>query len=307
MQRLNEGAPAEAAQIVGMNVKLFNQNENRGRALLRHLQSAEATPEQASHWVGNEGIRGFNADARTAIVSGRDNALAGVALMNSFEQGSGRLSRAWRDEVHQNNDPALATGFNSNPDLQLLDGLMRDPASGSLIFAHVERGQRARSITIRGFNESARLEMSRIDQDTKGNVIVASPTGDRYEMTPDGWNKNGLPLTTAQVSTAPSAGALSLEAPTHPGHALFQEALAAVRRLDANLHREPDLYSVQLAGSLAVSARANGLDRIDQVVLGQGGTRAFAIQGDLRLPFRQVAPVDTAQAIQTPIQHSSLQ
>lgn len=36
--------------------------------------------------------------------------------------------------------------------------------------------------------------MSRIELDRHGVLTIHSPTGDRYEMTPEGWNRNGTPL-----------------------------------------------------------------------------------------------------------------
>nr|WP_036138309.1 XVIPCD domain-containing protein [Luteibacter sp. 9135] len=47
------------------------------------------------------------------------------------------------------------------------------------------------------------------------------------------------------------------------------------------------------------------MSRIDQVVLSEDGTRAWAIQGELNSPFRRVAEVETAQAVNTPLARST--
>lgn len=92
---------------------------------------------------------------------------------------------------------------------------------------------------------------------------------------------------------------------SHPGYALFCQALEGVHLIDAKCGRTPDAWSNNLAGSLAAAAHAQGLARIDQVVLGDNATRAFAVQGDLGSPFRQVASVDVLPAITRPLEQSS--
>jgi len=91
----------------------------------------------------------------------------------------------------------------------------------------------------------------------------------------------------------------------HPGHPLFCQALEQIHLIDARCGRVPDELSNNLAGSLAVAAQGQGLARIDQVVLGENATRAFAVQGKLDSPFRQLAGVDILQAVATPLAQSS--
>lgn len=91
----------------------------------------------------------------------------------------------------------------------------------------------------------------------------------------------------------------------HPGHALFCQALRGVHLLDMKCGRTPDYLSENLAGSLATAARAQGLGRIDHVVLGENATRALAVQGELGSPLRQVARVDILPAIAKPLLRSS--
>ncbi len=96
-----------------------------------------------------------------------------------------------------------------------------------------------------------------------------------------------------------------LDSPSHPEHALYKQALDAVHRLDAAHQRVPNHQSGQLAGSLAVRAREDGLQRIDHAVLSDDAKRAYAVQGDLNSPFKRVADVDTAQAVNTPLEKST--
>jgi hypothetical protein len=122
-----------------------------------------------------------------------------------------------------------------------------------------------------------------------------------------GLKPDGLagPQTLKVLHDALGRQAASLAETGHPGHPLFCQALEGVHAIDARYGRTPDAFSTNLAGSLATAAWARGLGRIDQVILGEGATRAFAVQGDPRSPLRQIACVDVAQAVTTPLAQSS--
>ena len=98
-----------------------------------------------------------------------------------------------------------------------------------------------------------------------------------------------------------------LDQPGHPDHALFEQARNAIHTLDSSPQRAPDQHSDNLAGALVVAARKAGLERIDQVVLSEDGSKAYAVQGDIRSPFKRVAEVPTQEAANTPVEHSSAQ
>lgn len=106
--------------------------------------------------------------------------------------------------------------------------------------------------------------------------------------------------------TAPSAAPLRLDQATHPDHALYQQACDAVYRLDSAHQRAPDQHSDNLAAALVVAARRDGLDQIHHAVLSDDASRTFAVQGEPHSPLRQLAQVQTAQAVNTPIEQSSL-
>jgi hypothetical protein len=72
--------------------------------------------------------------------------------------------------------------------------------------------------------------------------------------------------------------AMRLDNPSHPDHGLFQQARGHVHALDRQLGRAPDQHSDNLASAVTVSARADGLSRIDQVALSQDGSKLFAVQ-----------------------------
>jgi len=97
----------------------------------------------------------------------------------------------------------------------------------------------------------------------------------------------------------------NLADPKNPDHALYEQARVAVHHLDASMGRKPDPQSDQLAASLVVAAKRQGLTAIDTVVLSEDGSRAFAVQGRPDSPLRQIAHVQMAEAMNTSIDKSN--
>ena len=183
LRELSRTDPGEAAEIVAMTSKLYNQNEVRGGRLIERLQDNVQTSAQTSEWIGTEGIDGLRPLARSAIVSGRDNALVGIRLMNALETGEGQLSRMWRQEVHDRGNIGLTTGFNTNPTVQLLDKVMRDPINGERLRAQLTAEVPSRQIIMSGgVAETARIELT-----AAGELSVRSPGGVTSLLTPQGW------------------------------------------------------------------------------------------------------------------------
>lgn len=91
----------------------------------------------------------------------------------------------------------------------------------------------------------------------------------------------------------------------HPDHALFAQALAGVRALDA--HGQPtEQQRLNLAAAMVVEARLQGLTRIDQVVLGDDGSRVCIAQRPKSfMEQTKIGSVDTVTALQTPVARSS--
>ena len=94
---------------------------------------------------------------------------------------------------------------------------------------------------------------------------------------------------------------------THPGNGIYQQALDAVHRLDAQQGRAPDQRSDNLAAALVVAAQSNGMSRVDHVVLSDDASRAYAVQGDINSPLKRYTDVNVTQAIGTPVTQSSVQ
>ena len=211
LQAYAEKNPQEAAKIVAMNIKLFNQNEVRGKRLLEHLKNNELTADQVDTWISNEGIQGLKDSAQKAILSGKTNALAGIALLNNLETGDNALSREWRHQVYTQDNYTLTTDFSNNPSVQLLDKMFRDPIKGQSILAHLDPESTSARIVMAGTAETARVELKK-----DHSLHVRSPEGVRYELKEDGWQQlspeteNKQQSQTSLTSIANSATALLL-------------------------------------------------------------------------------------------------
>lgn len=97
--------------------------------------------------------------------------------------------------------------------------------------------------------------------------------------------------------------ALRLDDKNNPDHAMYKQALDGVHKLDAAIGRTPDQHSANLAASLVVKAKAEGMTRIDTVAMSADGMQTFAAQN--ASPLKQVAGVNTLEALNTSVDKSS--
>lgn len=107
----------------------------------------------------------------------------------------------------------------------------------------------------------------------------------------------------AHVGGERTQDVLPISDPKSPDSTLYQQALAGVQKIDAEMGRTSDQLSRNLAAALAAAAKAQGLTRIDAVAISEDGARTFAVQNDGGV--RRYADVTTAQAVQTSIGQSS--
>ncbi|HET6431510.1 MAG TPA: XVIPCD domain-containing protein [Dyella sp.] len=98
-----------------------------------------------------------------------------------------------------------------------------------------------------------------------------------------------------------------LDQAEHPDHPMFQQAWQRMRRIDAAHGRQPDHRTANVSGALVAACKAQGMTRIDSVVLSADGSRAFASEQVIGRTMQRHAVVDTAQAVRTPLEQSSLQ
>jgi hypothetical protein len=98
---------------------------------------------------------------------------------------------------------------------------------------------------------------------------------------------------------------LRMDDANHLGNPLFNDAIRGVHAQDVRVGRVPDVMSTQLAGSLAAEMHAAGGKRIDDVVMNADASRSFAVQGQGGDPAHLRVSVDTAVAMNTPLEQSS--
>jgi peptidoglycan hydrolase-like protein with peptidoglycan-binding domain len=97
----------------------------------------------------------------------------------------------------------------------------------------------------------------------------------------------------------------TLDNPAHPGHAMYGQALKVVHELDARQGRMPDQSSTNLAGALAAQSRAEGMTRIDHLVLSDDASQAYVVQGDMNSPSKKYTSVEVAKAVVQTLDQSS--
>lgn len=124
-------------------------------------------------------------------------------------------------------------------------------------------------------------------------------------FTPAGTSEFVHGTTTGSAQLDQLVRAASIKDEGHPGHAMYREALGEISKLDAANGRSTDSLSEKLAASLAVEGRKQGLSHIDHVVLSDDATNAYAVQGDMNSPFKQIASVQTELGIGTSLEASS--
>jgi putative chitinase len=100
-----------------------------------------------------------------------------------------------------------------------------------------------------------------------------------------------------------TTGGMLLSDPRNPDHALYEQALAQVKRIDEAMGRPSDEHTQRLAAAAVLVAKAHGLTRIDGIALSDDGSRTFVTQDDS--PMKRIAELSTAQAVATPIEQSS--
>ncbi|MDM0040273.1 glycoside hydrolase family 19 protein [Variovorax sp. J22G21] len=98
----------------------------------------------------------------------------------------------------------------------------------------------------------------------------------------------------------------TLQDKTHPGHALYEQALHKLEKWNHDHQIKVDSQSTKnSAAALAVEAHQHGLTRIDHVQPNDRGDKLIAAQGQLGTAQSKVIGVDTVVALTTPLAQSS--
>lgn len=97
--------------------------------------------------------------------------------------------------------------------------------------------------------------------------------------------------------------AARMDQPAHPANPLYRQSLDALAP-QASTHGLDGAQTERVAGALALEAQRGGLQRVDQVVFGEDGRRAFAVQGQ-QAETQRIAHVDVAAAREQPLERSS--
>ena len=97
-----------------------------------------------------------------------------------------------------------------------------------------------------------------------------------------------------------------LNQPQHPGNALYEQSLAGLEKINAERGIPSDQRTCNAAGTLAAAACQSGFKQIDHVALGDNGNKLVAVQGQPGMAHSKVIAVPTVQAMNTPLEESSI-
>lgn len=97
-----------------------------------------------------------------------------------------------------------------------------------------------------------------------------------------------------------------LNQPQHPGNALYEQSLAGLEKINAERGILSDQRTCNAAGTLAAAACQSGFKQIDHVALGDNSNKLVAVQGQPGMAHSKVIAVPTVQAMNTPLEDSSI-
>jgi hypothetical protein len=89
---------------------------------------------------------------------------------------------------------------------------------------------------------------------------------------------------------------------------MYRQAYSGVESLNAKHGVAASDRDKDFAASIAAGAKAQGLDRVDHVLLSDDGSKTFAVQGNLQSAHgldRKIADLQTVDALNTPLAQSS--
>jgi len=121
-------------------------------------------------------------------------------------------------------------------------------------------------------------------------------------------HSNPMPKNRSMLQKLLSEENRGMDAPEHPGHDMYRQAYTGVESLNAKHGVPASDRDKDFAASIAAGAKAQGLDRVDHVLLSDDGSKTFAVQGNLQSTHgldRKIADLQTIEALNTPLAHSS--
>lgn len=121
-------------------------------------------------------------------------------------------------------------------------------------------------------------------------------------------HSNPMPKNRSMLQKLLSEETRGLDDSQHPGHDMYRQAYTGVESLNAKHGVAASDRDKDFAASIAAGAKAQGLDRVDHVLLSDDGSKTFAVQGNLQSVHgldRKIADLQTVDALNTPLAQSS--
>ena len=121
--------------------KVFNQNPEAGRQILKNLDGKSMDFEQFNAYISSEIAHSrAGASSKQSLATGVAATVRGMKLIDDI-CSSPTLGPLWSATVHQ--DSSLESNFSKSPATQLFDAMLRNPAAGERMVAAVDSGKGA--------------------------------------------------------------------------------------------------------------------------------------------------------------------
>jgi hypothetical protein len=239
-----------------------------GRAAAHEVTQGVHAVEHGAQYVAHEAVQGVHAAER------------------AVSQGAHAIEHGAQYAAHEVAQGARAAGHGVQHAAQTVEHMASNVAHS--VGENVSRGVHATEHAVSQGIHAAEHAAQSLASDASRAFDALRHPGSLFDSKP-----------------APSSAPVRLDHATHPDHSLYQQTRDAVHRLDAEHHRAPDQHSDNLAASLVVAARRDGMQAVNHVVLSNDAARTFAVQGELNSSFKQITHVETVQASNTSIEQSS--
>jgi len=249
------------------------------------IQGVHAT-EQAAQYVGHEAHQGYDYAKEKAIQAAHATEHGAQYVGHEAHQGYDYAKEKAIQAAHATEHGAQYVGHEVH---QGYDYAKEKTIQAAHATEH--GAQYVGHEAVKGYNAT-------VDATSRGIEATAHAGHQAYDATSRGME---------DVTNFAKAHPIQLNHPSHPDNKLFQQVHDGVKKIDAQHGRASDHHSENLAGALTVEAKAQGLKRIDTVALSDDGSKAFAAQNVIPGAFKNVAGVETAQAVHIPIEQSTQQ
>lgn len=254
-------------------------------------------------------LRNYMADLAGGRLPIQAHHREGVQATRTVDDGTIRLGQA-SERVGDLQRLMTAEGYRSSSGAPLdRDGVYRIGMQGALLdFQRAHGLPQTGDIdpaTLRMVPPARRREVDRHDHAQAGQYPPVSIPGTFAPGHPD--HPDHRPALTEPLPSPVNQPGPGRQGPAdrdHPDHTMLQQIRDGVRRSASQLGVSDEDSIERLSRGLVLECRSGGLCRVDHVVVGNGGTRLFAVQGSMSDPAQRRAHVAVDETRRRPVEDS---